>query len=156
MNLNKLMNINDAIMTIKEQERQLIENGVITKSKLKELINKFEYDFDEIPINIDYKHGQDIKWNRIKVGVEIGKYFLKVDYLYAGFIDTKTGEVALDIDDGGAWIYESDGYNRRATDYEDAVFSFMGGQEREFVDTIIADFEKYVRNNYKKYFKKRK
>lgn len=157
MNLKKLTKTSDAVMTTKEQERMLIEEGVITKNKLNELINKFKSKCANIPVNIvnsDTNYNNDIEWNRISVSVEIGKYLLKLDYLYAGYIDTDTNDISLDIDDGGAWIYENKNYNWEPTNFEDAAYAFMGGQEEEFIDAVRADFDEYVRNNYKKYFKK--
>lgn len=147
--------VKDAVMTIKNQERQLLENGVITKTKLNELIGKFKSKYDEIPINIDIHDYNKTEWERIVVGVEIGDTELEVDYHYAGHIDTETGEVFLELDDGVSWIYEYDDYRGwKPTSNEHACHSFMSHQERDFMEAIRSGFDEYVRKNYKKYFKK--
>lgn len=152
MNLKKMMRMSDAVMTTKEQERQLIENGAITKGKLQQLIE--EFDVSEIPVNIvsgeDYDYS-DIEWERISVGVSISdKYYIYIGMNYAGYIDA--GEVSLDADDGGLVVYE----NGKEIFVEEAYYGFMGNQFDDFLKAIRVKFEQYVKNNkaYKKYFKK--
>lgn len=156
-NIDDSRRMKDAVATVKEQERMLTEDGVITQKKLNELIERFKKNYDKIPINIvDEQNGyDDIDWARISVSALVGEYLLKINYLYAGFIDPETGEVSLDVDDGASWIYVDNYYQWVGTsEYEDACYAFMGGQEEEFMEAIRAGFDEYAKKKYKKYFKK--
>ena len=160
MNYKKLISIKDS--SAKKQELQFLEKGVISKAKLQKLINDFKEHYNDIPVNItteDFDWG-DIQWERITVGTSLGdeydnesKYYLRISYSYAGYIDPETSEISLDIDDGSSWIYEYNGGWRQTSKFEDACGKFMDGQEQEFIRAIRAGFEKYVRSQkkYKKY-----
>ena len=154
MNLKKMIKVSDAVMTSKEQERQFLKNGTITKRKLQQLIEDF--DVSEIPVNIvsgeDYDYS-NIEWERIGAGVSINdKYYIYLGMKYAGYIDTETGEVSLDADDGGLAVHE----NEKEIFAEEAYYGFMDNQFNDFLEAIRVKFEQYVKNNkaYKKYFKK--